>query len=117
MDNLLPNSSSLAFVEAVYAEYLRDPNAVDPAWRRYFDSQQDDSQQDDSQQEANHNNWRAEPAFRPRSIFNPPNGHASHQLGSAGMPAVAQQSSAPATNGTASNGTVGNGTASNGHSR
>jgi len=108
MDNLLPNSSSLAFAEAVYAEYLRDPNAVDPAWRRYFDSQQDDSQQ-----EANRSNWRAEPAFRPRSIFNPPNGHASHQPRSASTPSVARQPSTPATNG-ASNGAASNGAASNG---
>lgn len=72
MESLLPNSSSLAFVEAMYAEYLRDPDAVDPAWRRYFDSQQD-----------NHSShWREGPAFRPRSIFNPPsyvsNGHAGN---------------------------------------
>jgi len=70
MENLLPNSSSLAFVEAMYAEYLRDPNAVDPAWQRYFDSQQD----------GDSGNWREGPAFRPHSIFNPPssstnNGH------------------------------------------
>lgn len=63
MENPLPNSSSLAFVEAMYAEYLRDPDTVDPVWRRYFDNQQD----------ANGSTWRAGPAFRPRSIFNPPN--------------------------------------------
>jgi 2-oxoglutarate dehydrogenase E1 component len=32
-----PNTLSLPFVEALYAEYLRDPSAVSPGWRRYFD--------------------------------------------------------------------------------
>lgn len=36
-DTGLPNSVSLAFVEGVYADYLRDPESVPPDWRRYFD--------------------------------------------------------------------------------
>ncbi len=31
-----PNSLSLGFVEALYAEYLRDPAAVPPSWRAWF---------------------------------------------------------------------------------
>ena len=32
----LPNSVSLEFVEALYADYLRDPESVPPDWREYF---------------------------------------------------------------------------------
>jgi len=31
-----PNTLSLPFVEALYADYLRDPGAVPAAWQRYF---------------------------------------------------------------------------------
>ena len=30
------NSQSLAFVEEIYADYLRDASSVPPDWRRYF---------------------------------------------------------------------------------
>ena len=32
-----PNALSLPFVEALYAQYLRDPGAVPPEWRSYFE--------------------------------------------------------------------------------
>ncbi|MGE5175624.1 MAG: 2-oxoglutarate dehydrogenase E1 component [Hyphomicrobiales bacterium] len=32
-----PNTLSLPFIEALYAEYLRDPGGVPPEWRRYFE--------------------------------------------------------------------------------
>ncbi|HEX7077252.1 MAG TPA: 2-oxoglutarate dehydrogenase E1 component [Candidatus Eisenbacteria bacterium] len=32
-----PSTLSLPFLEALYAEYLRDPAAVPPEWRRYFE--------------------------------------------------------------------------------
>lgn len=32
-----PNTLSLPFVEALYADYLRDPASVPDAWRRYFE--------------------------------------------------------------------------------
>lgn len=113
MDNLLPNSSSLAFVEAMYAEYLRDPDAVDPAWRRYFDNQQDASHHNGSD-----SNWRPEPAFRPRSIFNPPNGHTGHHSAPVSTLAATHPPSTPTQNGAgnraAGNGAAGNGAAGNG---
>ena len=30
-------AQNLAFVDEVYSQYKRDPNAVDPSWRRAFD--------------------------------------------------------------------------------
>jgi 2-oxoglutarate dehydrogenase E1 component len=32
---------SLPFVEALYADFLRDPNAVSPEWRRHFEAMRD----------------------------------------------------------------------------
>ena len=32
------HSLSLDYVEALLADYRRDPAALDPAWRRYFDA-------------------------------------------------------------------------------
>ena len=32
-----PNTLSLEFVEALYADYLRDAESVSPDWRHYFD--------------------------------------------------------------------------------
>ena len=34
----LPNSLNLPFVEALYADFLKDPSSVDPQWRRYFEA-------------------------------------------------------------------------------
>ena len=34
METKLPNSVSLAFVEALYVDYLRDPESVSPDWRQ-----------------------------------------------------------------------------------
>src|SRR5579864_4782321 len=31
------SGSNAGYVEALYEQYLRDPAAVDEAWRRYFD--------------------------------------------------------------------------------
>ena len=33
-----PNTLSLPFVEALYADFLRDPGSVPEAWRRYFEA-------------------------------------------------------------------------------
>ncbi len=63
-----PNSLSLAFVEGLYQDYLRDPSSVPADWRDYFDREA-------------HNGARAAlgPSFRPASVFNPAgrNGHAA----------------------------------------
>src|SRR5437762_13000979 len=60
----LPNSVSLEFIEALYADYLRDADSVSPDWRQYF---QGLSEGNGSSKAAN-----LAPAFKPWSIFNPP---------------------------------------------
>jgi 2-oxoglutarate dehydrogenase E1 component len=74
----LPNIGSLEFVEDLYANYRRNPAAVEPEWRAYFA---------EVDREEPVPAFKPQPQFRPRSIFNPPNGegHAgartdSHQL-------------------------------------
>ncbi|MGD8450301.1 MAG: 2-oxoglutarate dehydrogenase E1 component [Phycisphaerae bacterium] len=63
----LPNSTNLAFVEQLYAEYVRDPAAVEPRWRAYFDSLGDG---------VDGRPPRLGPSFQPSSLFNPPGGRA-----------------------------------------
>ena len=53
-----PNALSLAFVEGLYAEYLRDPTSVDASWRAYFDEQPRTAD-------------RLGPSFRAHSVFAP----------------------------------------------
>ncbi len=72
--SLLPDSVNLPFVEALYAEYLRDPASVPPEWQGYFAHLAG----------AERGALRLGPSFRPTSIFNPPppangqiNGHAA----------------------------------------
>ncbi|MEQ8763005.1 MAG: 2-oxoglutarate dehydrogenase E1 component [Planctomycetota bacterium] len=59
----LPTAGSLQFVEAVYAEYLRDPESVSREWRDYF--------VDLEREEARPTGWRSGPTFRPGSLFRP----------------------------------------------
>ena len=59
-----PNPHNLAFVEALYAEYLRNPAAVPANWRAYFEH----SAAGDRFGSLS----RLGPSFRPSSIFNPP---------------------------------------------
>jgi 2-oxoglutarate dehydrogenase E1 component len=59
----VPNTDSVAFIEALFAEYAQNPAGVPPEWQHVFDE------------------WKAEagglpkrfngPSFRPSSIFNP----------------------------------------------
>jgi 2-oxoglutarate dehydrogenase E1 component len=62
------HSLSLAFVEGLYTDYLRDPAAVSADWRAYFDGQGGRS-------------WTGPqnlgPNFAPASLFNPPGAAAS----------------------------------------
>ena len=58
------NSSNLAFVEDMYAAYLRDPDAVPEAWQRYFAGLGNGA--------ASHARDGFGPSFRPTSLFNPP---------------------------------------------
>ncbi|MGC4091580.1 MAG: 2-oxoglutarate dehydrogenase E1 component [Polyangiaceae bacterium] len=66
-----PNTLSLAFLEALYADYLKDPATVPPAYRDYFAQVDHDERFSRSP--------RIGPAFRASSVFNPEtrvNGHA-----------------------------------------
>lgn len=59
----LPNSANVAFVEALYTDYLRDPQSVPADWRRYFESLPEG------------NGSKAQslaPSFKAWSLFNPP---------------------------------------------
>ena len=69
METKLPNIVSLAFVEALYVDYLRDPESVSPDWRQYFQSLSEGNGFSKGQS--------LTPAFRPWSIFNnpPPGGN------------------------------------------
>jgi 2-oxoglutarate dehydrogenase E1 component len=65
------NSANLAFVEELYAEFLRDPAAVEPEWRDYFQGLADSA----GKPAGNGASPRLGPSFRPTSIFNPPAPH------------------------------------------
>ncbi len=56
----LPNSLSLPFIEALQADYERDPASVEPRWRSYFDQLRNGHPGGEA---------RLGPRFRPRSIF------------------------------------------------
>ena len=59
-----PQISSLPFVEGLYADFLKDPQAVPTEWREWFAGQARTDGLDAS--------YHREPTFRPGSIFNPP---------------------------------------------
>jgi len=61
METQFPNGVSLAFVEALYVDYLRDPESVPPDWRHYFQSLSEGNGFSKGQS--------LTPAFRPWSIF------------------------------------------------
>src|SRR5215467_10780262 len=75
----LPSSVSLEFVEALYQDYLRDPQSVPPDWRRYFESL--------SEGNGFSKSGSITPSFKQWSIFNPPgtsgNGAATEEANSA----------------------------------
>ena len=58
------NHLSLAYVEGLYADYLRDPASPPPEWQRYFAGL--------TNGEPNGEPAMSGPAFRPYSVFNPP---------------------------------------------
>jgi 2-oxoglutarate dehydrogenase E1 component len=59
-----PGHLNLAWLENLYADYVRDPAATPPEWRRYFSSLTNGGEVDKAA--------AAGPTFRPYSIFNPP---------------------------------------------
>ncbi|RYG59419.1 2-oxoglutarate dehydrogenase E1 component, partial [bacterium] len=65
MEHELPSSSSLLFVEEIYADYERDPESVPASWRSYFDSLSTQIGQGEN------GATRVGPSFTPSSIFNP----------------------------------------------
>ena len=64
-----PNGMSLAFIEGLYEEYLRDPASVPDDWGVYFDSLNGGPIQAAAPQVG--------PSFSPPSIFDPPGGNAN----------------------------------------
>ena len=62
MSEVVPSSSNLAFVEGLYADFLRDPNSVPEEWRKYFREMVDGEPAP----------VRLAPEPDSRSIFNPP---------------------------------------------
>jgi 2-oxoglutarate dehydrogenase E1 component len=58
-----PGSINLAFLEELYAEYLRDPSSLSPDWQEYFGGMRNGDQ-------AGPNGFA--PSFSETSIFNPP---------------------------------------------
>ena len=74
MDSLKnwPDSTNLAYVEELYDLYLRDPQAVDPAWREHFQAWTGINGQ------RNGSTPKIGPDFTSRSLFNPSGGTASH---------------------------------------
>ena len=73
----LINSQSLEFLEALYSDFLSDPGAVAPAWRKYFE------QLDGRRPPAARRPDRG-PTFRRRSLFHAVaegNGHAAAAAG------------------------------------
>ena len=87
----LMNISNLAYVEELYASYLRDPGSVSAEWQATFQAMPDDPFT---------SNPALEPTAAPSSIFNPPsNGQsteASHPDGLAnGYSNGAMRSDAP----------------------
>ena len=63
-----PGTINLAFVEELYASYLRDPSSVSADWQEYFAA----IRNGDSAGHA-----ALEPTFARTSIFNPPSGDAT----------------------------------------
>ena len=57
------NVSNLEFVEALYEEYLKNPQSVPAAWQEYFSSEYGTS---------GNGAARFSPSFQARSLFNPP---------------------------------------------
>jgi len=62
--SILPNSYNLAFVEQLYADYLRDPQSLPAQWRSYFEPLSAGDRFGSAS--------RLGPSFRRHSLFNPP---------------------------------------------
>ena len=58
-------TESIAYIDALYADFLKDPNSVSAEWRDHFT--------DEAREAGVPSNIGIGPAFRPSSICNPPN--------------------------------------------
>lgn len=58
----LPHSSSLDFIEGLYADFLNDPGSVPREWAAYFETQLNGDPRPE----------KVRPTFRPHGIFNSP---------------------------------------------
>src|SRR5262245_35623154 len=58
-DNL--NASSLSFIEGLYADFIRDPQSVEPSWREYF--------AEFARHDPFANRPKTAPTFRPPGLF------------------------------------------------
>lgn len=74
------NGHNLAFVEALYALYLEDPQAVEPAWRTYFEAVAREDVVALSPRDLDG------PAFERGTLFNPPGAAPSTSNGRAVTP-------------------------------
>ncbi|MBV9865540.1 MAG: 2-oxoglutarate dehydrogenase E1 component [Abitibacteriaceae bacterium] len=84
----LPGSLNLAFVEELYAQYMRDAASVPNEWREYFASLSPQPTRSGNGEQAEE--FHLGPSFRPSSVFNPAGSNgatytngASHTNGSA----------------------------------
>src|SRR5579864_6642658 len=77
----MPGAANLAFVEALYEDFLRDPSSVSSDWQRYFS--------DIADGEFRFPKPRFRPSFQPASIFNPPRPGRPRQPGRLADPEVA----------------------------
>jgi 2-oxoglutarate dehydrogenase E1 component len=76
-----PGAINLAYVEGLYEDFLRDPTAVAPDWREYFN--------DFADKEFRFPKPRFGPSFTPRSIFNPPTSARARVAGRQADPEIA----------------------------
>ncbi|MDE3067096.1 MAG: 2-oxoglutarate dehydrogenase E1 component [Verrucomicrobiota bacterium] len=60
----IPSHLSLAYLEGLYADYLRDPSSASPEWQRYFAGLINGEPADKTP--------APQPSFRSYSVFNPP---------------------------------------------
>ncbi|MEP0847931.1 MAG: 2-oxoglutarate dehydrogenase E1 component [Phycisphaerae bacterium] len=73
--DILPNHPNLAFVEQLYADYVRDPASVPDEWKRYF-----------ARLPAAADSVRLRPSFEPASIFHAPRNGRNGRSGQNGGP-------------------------------
>jgi 2-oxoglutarate dehydrogenase E1 component len=77
----LPDSLSIAYVEGLYEDFIRDPQSVDADWRAYFERLGGPAKGGPG------NSWSMRPSFKPASLFNPRgDGHAKSNGRGADVP-------------------------------